>query len=267
MTNYVHVEVDGPIAEVVLNRAEKMNALNENSFTELVAAAETVRSNKQIRVVIIRAEGDHFCAGADKAFLQGAVSDPEVFSAKALQLPEGEIANEFQKPVMVWLDINVPVLVCLQGVVYGAGMQLALAGDIRIASPTIGMSLFEINWGLIPDMGITQTLPRLVRADIASELMLTGRVVKADEAQRIGLVSRVEQDPLQATRELARKIASNSPDATSRAKKLLRDSVGLSTAQALKLEAELQSELVGTDNQIEAAMANLQKREAKFQSS
>lgn len=265
MSERVKVSVSNFVAEVTLCRAEKMNALDQAGFDQLAKAAEQIKKNTGVRVVIIHAEGDHFCAGADKSFLQGAVSNSTTFRERALQLPVGETANEFQKPAMVWFEMDVPVLVCLQGVVYGAGMQIALAGDIRIAAHTTAMSLFEIHWGLVPDMGITQTLPRLVRADIGMELLLTGRVVKAREAQEIGLVTRLAENPLATARELAMQIAAKSPDAILRGKKLLRDSTYLDSAQGLALEALLQSELVGTPNQIEAATANLEKRAAEFE--
>lgn len=264
MNDRVIVSVEDHIATVVLNRPEKMNALDQTGFDQLAAAALNIQNDKRVRAVLIRAEGEHFCSGADKSFLQGAVSDPAVFSTRALDLDAGETANVFQLPAMRWYELDVPVIACLQGVVYGAGMQVALATDIRIAAETTAMSLFEIHWGLIPDMGVSQTLPRLVKADVAAELLLTGRVVKAQEALNIGLITRVESDPLSSAIELAKQIAAKSPDATRRGKQLLRDSYKLDAAQGLALEARLQSELVGTPNQIEAAMANLEKRKANF---
>lgn len=264
MYDRVKVTVQDHIATVALNRPEKMNALDQAGFEQLTLAASDIGNDSRVRAVLIHAEGDHFCSGADKSFLQGAVADPAVFASKALNLTDGETANEFQKPAMLWYELDVPVIVCLQGVVYGAGMQLALAGDIRIGAESTSMSLFEIHWGLIPDMGVSQTLPRLVRADIAIELVLTGRVVNAQEALNIGLLTRVESDPLPAAVALVQQIARKSPDATKRGKKLLRDSARLDAAQGLALEARLQSELVGTPNQMEAAMANLNKREPSF---
>jgi len=264
MNDRVIVTIQDHIATVVLNRAEKMNALDQAGFEQLTAAAIDISNDSRVRAVLIHAKGDNFCSGADKSFLQGAVSDPTVFSNRALDLAVGESANVFQKPAMLWLELNVPVVVCVQGVVYGAGMQVALAGDFRIGSESTNMSLFEIHWGLIPDMGVSQTLPRLVRSDIAMDLVLTGRVVQAQEALSIGLLTRIEADPLSAAIDLTKQIASKSPDAIKRGKKLLRDSARMSVAEGLVLEARLQSELVGTPNQIEAAMANLQKRKPKF---
>lgn len=265
MSERVKLSVVDHIAEVVLCRPEKMNALDQAGFEQVTSAAKQIQTDSTVRVVILRAEGEHFCAGADKSFLQSAVADNDTFRKRALNLPDGETANEFQQPAIGWLDLDVPVIVCLQGIVYGAGMQVALAGDIRIASATTAMSLFEIHWGLVPDMGITQTLPGLVRTDIATELVVTGRVVNATEALDIGLLTHVADDPLADARAMATLIASKSPDATRRGKRLMRDSREMSRAQALALEAQLQSELVGTPNQMEAAMANVQKRDAQFQ--
>lgn len=264
MSDRVLVTIQDHIAKVMLNRPEKMNALDQAGFEQLASAAVDISHDSRVRAVLIHANGDHFCSGADRSFLQGAFADPAVFSDKALNLAVGESANEFQKPAMLWYELDVPVVVCLQGVVYGAGLQVALAGDIRIGDETTSMSLFEIHWGLIPDMGISQTLPRLVRADIAAELMLTGRVVGAKEAMSIGLLTRLEDNPLRAAIDLTKQIAAKSPGAIKHGKRLLRESAKMNSAQGLALEARLQSELVGTPNQLEAAMSNLQKREPNF---
>jgi len=264
MNKRVTVTKKNHIATVVLTRPEKMNALDQAGFEQLTEAATNIGNDDRVRAVLIHADGDNFCSGADKSFLQSAVADPTVFSQKAFELSNGETANEFQKPAMLWYQLDVPVIVCVQGIVYGAGLQLALAGDIRVGAESTIMSLFEIHWGLIPDMGMSQTLPRLVRADIATELVLTGREVEAQEALSIGLLTHLESDPLRAATALAEQIASKSPDAIRRGKRLLRESARMNIAESLALEARLQSELVGTPNQIEAAMANLQKRKPKF---
>jgi enoyl-CoA hydratase/carnithine racemase len=244
-----------------------MNALDQQAFDELNEVALEVRANQSVRAVYIHARGEHFCAGADINFLQGAVSDPSVFKQRANNIEPGCDANEFQRPALAWFDLNIPVVAGLQGVVYGAGAQIALAADFRISSPTLAFSLFEINWGLIPDMGVTQTLPRLVKSDVAAELVMTGRVVKAQEAQAIGLVTRLVDNPDSHCRELLARLVSLSPDAVQRAKVLMRDAASLNRADALRLEATLQGELVGTANQIEAARAKIEKRAAVFTSS
>jgi len=264
MSERVRLSVSNHIAEVTLCRANKLNALDQAGFDELSAVVEKVRDNPDVRVVLLLAEGDHFCSGADKSFLQGAVSDKAVFKRRALELTEGENANEFQKPVMGWVDLDVPVIACLQGVAFGAGMQLAMAADIRVADHSAQLSLFEIHWGLIPDMGVTQTLPRLVRADVALDLFVTGRVVEAVEAKELGLITYLSAEAKQLAKQKAEEIAAKSPNAVMNGKRLLRESRDMQVADALRLEAQLQSELVGSKNQVEAAMANLEKRAAVF---
>jgi len=114
-----------------------------------------------------------------------------------------------------------------------------------------------VHWGLIPDMGITRSLPRLVRFDVAKELVLTARMISGEEAVRVGLATTVAADPLAAARELAAEIAARSPDATRRAKQLLERAWSLSAAESLALEEELQRELLGSANQIKAVEAGM----------
>ena len=157
-----------------------------------------------------------------------------------------------------------PVICAIHGVAYGGGLQIALGADIRIAAPDARLSVFEVNWGLIPDMGITQTLRGLVPLDVAKELTFTGRTVSGTEAAQLGLVTRVSNNPLQAAMELARSIAKNSPDAVRGSKKLLEETWNLSTAEGLGLEQEIQSKLIGSANQLEAVKAGMAKQPAQF---
>jgi enoyl-CoA hydratase/carnithine racemase len=146
----------------------------------------------------------------------------------------------------------------------GGGLQIALAADIRVCSPDARLSVMEVKWGLIPDMSITRTLPRLVGIDVAKELTYTGRTVTGAEAKELGLVTRLAPEPLAAARELAGEIAARSPDAVRRAKRLYDEAWTGETAQTLALEARLQSELIGSANQLEAVRAGLAKEPAAF---
>lgn len=265
MSKRVRTEKGEHVAHVILSRPEKYNALDMQAFDELTAAGEALKADSSVRAVVLSGEGDNFCAGLDLAGFAGELASAAGFADSALNLAPGEIANRFQKPAYVWKELGVPVIAALDGVVYGGGCQIALAADIRIASPATRMSVMEIKWGLIPDMAITQTLPQLVRQDVAMELVLTGRVVGADEALAIGLVTRIADDPVQAAQELAKQIAARSPDATSRAKKLLQTGWSLDAAEGLRLEATLQAEIMARPNQLEAVMANSEKREPVFQ--
>jgi enoyl-CoA hydratase/carnithine racemase len=143
-------------------------------------------------------------------------------------------------------------------------MQIALGADIRFASPDAKLSIMESKWGLIPDMGLTVTLRGLVSPDRVKELAWTARVLDSTEAQSLGLVTAVSTDPLAASFELAAECAARSPDAIRGIKALVNQAWPLPDADALALEAELQSRIIGRANQIEAVQANLGRRQAEF---
>ncbi|MBP0482013.1 crotonase/enoyl-CoA hydratase family protein [Sagittula salina] len=253
----------GHIAEVCLNRPDRRNAVDMSVFEGLARIGEVLKSDPTLRAVILRGEGPHFCSGIDTALFT-ANPDPKALIDRIMQRAPGEDANVFQKPSTVWQELEVPVIAVLQGVAYGAGLQLALGADVRIAASDTRLSVMEIKWGLIPDMGLTTTLPRLLRADQAKELLFTGRVVEAIEACQMGLVTRITNDPLEAARAMARDIAARNPDAIRRSKHLLNATWIAERAEALHLEATLQAEVIGQPNQIEAVMANIQKRTPVF---
>ncbi len=117
----------------------------------------------------------------------------------------------------------VPVIAAIHGNCLGGGLQIALGADIRIAAPDARLSVMEVKWGLVPDMSITRTLPRLVSIDVAKELTFTGRVFSGTEAHELGVVTRLDDDPLTAARELAGEIAQQSPDAVRAAKRLFNE--------------------------------------------
>jgi len=259
----VNVNRLGPVAEVRINRPDKMNAVDGSVFEGLAEAGDELRTDRTVRAVVLTGEGDNFSAGVDLSFMRDAMT-PERFGEIALNLPEGQTANYFQRPSTVWQDVEVPVICALKGVAFGAGCQIALGADIRIAALDIRMSVMEMKWGLIPDMGLMTTLPQLMRQDQAKELVLTGRVVEAEEALSLGLVTRLSETPLEDAHAFAEQIASQSPDAVRAAKALLNQGWQATPAQSLKLEAELQAGVLGKPNQIEAVMANLQKRPPAF---
>jgi enoyl-CoA hydratase/carnithine racemase len=206
-------------------------------------------------------EGRAFCAGIDLAELGG---DPTAV-ARLLERPEGEIANRVQQATTWnWRRLPVPVIAALHGEVFGAGLQLALGADLRIAHPQSRLSVMEIRWGLVPDMGGSQTLRRLVRRDVALELTWTGRIVAAPEALALGLVTRLDAAPLEAALALAAEIAGRSPDAVRAAKRLFHAGWEEGYAAGLALEAELQSALIGAPNQREALRAGLAGEPPRF---
>lgn len=260
----VEITIVDHVAEVALARPDKMNALDPAMFAEIAAAGETLKGNRDVRAVVLYGQGPSFCAGLDFQSFQSMGSDMASIGSRLFDLSAGEVANMFQKPAYVWQELEVPVIAALSGVAFGGGCQIALAADIRIAAPDARLSVMEIKWGLVPDMGLTQSIRRLVRADVAKDLVLTGRIVGAQEACDLGLVTRIAAEPLAAARALAREIADKSPDATRRIKQLIDRSWQATPAEGLRLEATLQHEVIGQPNQIEAVRANFEKRKPVF---
>lgn len=267
MTQLVTFEVTDGIADIRLNRAAKHNSLTLDMFHAIVAAGEALHTDATVRAAVLSGEGPSFCAGLDLELMQAMIAPGErsVAVFEALTRREGgRPDNVAQRVSYVWKTAPVPVVAALEGAAYGGGFQLALGCDFRIAAPGAKLSVMEIRYGLVPDMGITQTLPALVRADVAKELVLTGRVVEADEALALGLVTRVSEEPLAAAFELARTIAGHSPDAVRRAKRLLNEASRMDAHAALALEEALQLELVGSPNQLEAVAAAMARRAPVF---
>ena len=251
------------IYEVALSRPEKRNAMDEAMFAALSAAGEELGTREDLRAVILHGQGKGFCAGIDTALLMKFAAQIDELRAEIVSPPAGRAANRFQHPCTVWADLPVPVIAALHGTVYGAGLQLALGADIRLAAPDTTLSIMEAKWGLIPDMGLSKLLPGLMRADQALELMLTARVLEAQEGAALGLVTRLADDPLEEARALARAIAARNPQAARGAKALMRAAWPGDDAQ-LALEARLQADIIGSPNQIEAVMAEMQKRPPRF---
>jgi enoyl-CoA hydratase/carnithine racemase len=198
--------------------------------------------------------------------MQGLASaeDGQEGEANAL-LSRGEgPENHAQRPAWVWKTLPVPVIAAIHGVAYGGGIQIALGADIRIAAPDAKLSVMEIKWGLVPDMSLTQTLRDVVPLDVAKELTFTGRILSGEDAKALGLVTRVAENPHEAAMSLAREIAGKSPDAIRAGKKLYEDSWHADARTGLALEASLQTDLIGQPNQVEAVMANFEKRAPEF---
>ncbi len=265
MADVVQVTIGGDgVAEVCLNRPDRKNAWTLEMFDALAEAAAQLSGVAGLRAVILRGAGGCFSSGLDLSVMQGFARDLEGLKREIVTPPEGEVANRFQMPVVAWQRLLVPVIAAIEGVAFGAGMQLALAADFRIAAPDARFSVMEAKWGLIPDMGISQSLPRLLRADLAKDLIMTARVVGAEEALGLGLVTRIAADPISAAREMADGLAQRSPDALAAAKRLVEESWTLPPAKGLALEARLQAGIIGGANQIEAVMAGVAGRAPKF---
>ncbi len=263
MSDRVTVQVENHVADVRLNRPEKLNALDLAMFEGIIATGKELAERKDVRAVVLSGEGRAFCAGLDfMSFM--ALAGNEDKPGGTLLTRDGGPANRAQQSAHVWTALPVPVIVAIQGVAYGGGLQIALGGDIRIVAPDAKLSVMEIKWGLIPDMTGTQTLRHLMRLDVAKELTFTGRVVEADEAVAIGLATKKADDPRAAALEMARTIAGKSPDAIRGAKRVFNEASYLSLEDGLVLEENEQMKLLGSPNQLEAVAANMQKRDPSF---
>lgn len=266
MSDRVVVErLAGGVADVRLNRADKMNALDMPMFEALVATGAELARDASLRAVVLSGEGRAFSAGLDFSSFQSMAGQSKERGPTLLSRGPGDSpANFAQRAAWVWTEVPVPVIAAIHGVAYGGGLQIALGADLRFVAPDARLSVMEIKWGLVPDMSGTQTLRRLVRLDVAKELTFTGRVVSGTEAVAIGLATRVADDPRAAALELATEIAAKSPDAMRAAKHLLDRSGVASVEAGLQLEESLQRGLIGRPNQIESVRANLEKRPPRF---
>ena len=263
MGDRVTVEIENHIAEVTLNRPDKHNAVDFAMFEALIEAGDTLAQDVDVRVVVLRGAGANFCAGIDLSVFQG--SGLTGLNKDAFKPRDGSPANFFQSAAYVWRALPVPVIAAINGVAFGAGLQIALGADIRYATADARLSIMEIKWGIIPDMAITATLRDIMPADQAKQLAYSGRIVSGSEAGTIGLITAVHDDPLGAANELATEIAGKSPDAIRAIKALINTSWQGTVESALQREAKLQISVMGKPNQIEAVAANLEKRAPNFQ--
>jgi enoyl-CoA hydratase/carnithine racemase len=261
MSERVNIAVEGYVAVVTLNRPDKHNAVDMETFAALAEAGEQLGADASVRVIVLQGAGPSFCAGIDLGiFKQGE----NAIDATSMAPGETSPANFFQRAAYIWREVRVPVISVLHGTVFGAGLQIALGTDLRFATPDCRLSIMEINWGIIPDMAISTTAPRLLPIDKIKELAWTGRIVSGQEALELGLVTEVHADPAKAAIAKAQAIAGRSPAAIRAIKQLFDNSADMPVAAALQLEAQLQAALLGSDDQTEAVMANLEKRSPDF---
>ena len=257
----VTIDVAGHVADVRMVRGEKHNGLDWRMFVALNEALDELSGMADVRAVVLSGDGPSFCAGLDfKSFAEGNGD----LAGDGFAAVDGSIANYAQRVAYGWRELDMPVIAALRGACIGGGLQIALGADVRIAAADTKLCVKEVDYGLVPDMSLWQTLPRLVGDDVARELAYTARTVEADEAVELRLVTRIDDDPLAAATALANEIASRSPDAISRIKRLANEVPDLPAADGLAREAELQKELLGKPNQIAAVTATMTGQPAEF---
>jgi enoyl-CoA hydratase/carnithine racemase len=264
--------VDG-VAEVVLDRADKRNALDNAMFAAIADAGERVKSEPGVRAVVVSGDGPSFCAGLDFSSFQAmasgsAVADPGRAATQPEGSPgsmaEGRITHLGQQVCWVWQEVPVPVIAAVHGHALGGGLQIALGADIRIVHPDTKLSVREVHWGLVPDMTGTFILSQLVRPDIAKELTFTARLFSGTEAYEMGLATRLSETPHADALALAHEIAARSPGAVRGAKALFNRLLADGAAEQFAEERRVIGAQIGSPNQVEAVMADFEKRPPVF---
>ncbi len=258
----VRCTVTDGVADVLLNRPAKLNALDPAMFSALVETGLRLGADPRVRAVVLRGDGRGFCAGLDfesfKAMSGGDAPDHPTAE------PVGPARALGQQAVHVWRELPVPVIAAVHGVAFGGGLQVALGADLRVVAADARLSVMEIKWGLIPDMTGTQVLPELVGRDVAKELTFTGREVDGREAVALGLATKLADDPAASARVLATEIAGKNPHAVRHAKKLLDAAGAVSLQEGFDAEQRALGALLGTPNQTEAVQAVFAGRAPEF---
>ncbi|WP_299966873.1 crotonase/enoyl-CoA hydratase family protein [uncultured Roseobacter sp.] len=258
----VTVTVKDHIASVTLTRPEKRNAVDDEMLEALIDAGAQL-SASDARAVVLSGAGAGFCAGIDISGLGGMIGQ----DIEALMMPRTHgqgTTNHWQEAAMVWHRLEIPVIAALHGVCFGAGLQIALGADIRIAAPDTQLAVMEMKWGIVPDMGGMVLLPRLVRSDVLRRLVYTATPVDAAQAERWGLVTEVAEDPLAAALSLAGEIAGKGPRAIRAAKALVSVAEQEDEATVLMAESRAQAGLIGQPEQMEVIAAQMARRPARF---
>jgi enoyl-CoA hydratase len=262
------VEKETPIAWVWLNRPEKKNAMNPPAWHELPTIMADLDADDAIRAVVVAAKGPAFCAGID--LIAMAAELPELMEKDQKGGVKRRLMHKISplQETMTCLErCRKPVVCAIHGYCVGAGLDMATACDIRLCSADAVFSLREAAVGFVADVGVLQRLPLIVGQGIARELAFTAANFDAARAKEILLVNRVFEDVdclLSGARDLALRIAGNSPLAVQASKDVLNYGVGKSVADGLRYVASMSANIIPSDDLTEAMTAFLEKRKPRF---
>lgn len=251
------VDHEDDIAIVTVNRPKVLNALNDATVREITDAFEELGADSSVKAVIITGAGERgFVAGADINELATMKTSEDAINKVSLG----------HKMVRTIESIKQPVIAAINGFALGGGTELALAADIRIAAETAKMGLPEITLGIIPGYGGTQRAPRLIGKSRAKMLIMTGDMIGADEAYRIGLVDKVvpAAEVMATARELAKKLASRAPVALAMAKRAINDGMEADLERGLSIEIAYGTIAQMTEDRVEGTTAFLEKRKPEW---
>lgn len=252
---HLQLEAKDGVAVLTLDRPDALNALSAEALLEIGMATDLVESDAEVRALIVTGAGRGFCAGAD---LAGFADLGDVFAGREAALAGQDVMNGIAA-------LPLPVIAALHGFAVGGGLELALACDVRITAPGTRLGLPETTRGLIPGYGGTQRLPRLIGEARALDLILTGRLIDAEEAVAMGLVSRIADDPLAEAQALARQMLRSAPVALGLAKEAVVRGMDVTLPQGLEVEADLFGLVVTTEDRAEGVRSFLEKRDPEFQ--
>lgn len=258
-------EVEDGVAVITLNRPEVLNAFNTKMNSELKDALRRASEDPEVRAIIITGAGRAFCSGADvKEFASGVALE----AFKGVDEDEEKLEWLLEELISPYHLIRVekPIIAAVNGVAVGFGMNLCINCDIVIASDKASFGEFFVKMGILPDMNGCFILPRLIGVHRAKELIFTGDMIDAREAERIGLVNRVvpHEELMPTAKELARKLAERPPLAIGLAKRLIHEGYGELFDRSLRQELRYQARLYASEDHKEAARAFLEKRKPVF---
>lgn len=240
----VTCEVTDGVAQVRLNRPEKLNGVTLGMLADLVVTGRRLRDDRTLRAVVIAGEGRSFTAGLDFGTV---MRDPTSVATAFVPRP-WRGTNTFQEACWVWRRLPVPVIAAVHGHCFGAGVQIALAADLRYTTPDATWSVLESKWGLIPDMSGVRTLAEQVGMDTAKRLAMTGTMLSGVEAHELGLATGVSADPHQAAADVVAEIAHRSPDAVAAVKRVFQDTWTASPRRTFARERAEQARLLVAAN-------------------
>ncbi|MFT3975629.1 MAG: crotonase/enoyl-CoA hydratase family protein [Sphingomonas bacterium] len=258
MEQRVTITVADGIADVRLNRADKMNALDPAMFAGINDAIAQLAGMKGVRVAVLSGEGRAFCAGLDMASMAGGGSGND------LGARSHGLSNAPQHVAWGWRELPMPVIAAVHGVAMGGGFQVMSGADIRIVHPATRMSIRETYWGLVPDMAGVALWRTLARDDVLRELTYTAREFSGADALGYGFATRLSDDPRADAMALAREIAGRNPDAVRASKRLYNVAADGDSETVLLAESREQIALMRSPNQVEAVRANMEKRAPQF---
>ena len=252
---HLRLESSGGVAFLTLDREDALNALSGEMLLELGLAIDLVEADVGVRALVVSGAGRGFCAGAD---LAGFAELDDAFSGREAALAGQDVMSSLAA-------LPIPTVAAIHGFAVGGGLELALACDLRVAAPGTRLGFPETTRGLIPGYGGTQRLPRLIGEARALDLILTGRLVPAEEALSLGLVSRLADDPVEQAAELARGMLRSAPVALGLAKEAVVRGMDGTLPQGLEVEADLFGLVVTTEDRAEGVRSFLEKRDPEFE--